>query len=162
MGKPDRQDAAPSQEAKLKFDLDFDTYRLSSLCDAISESCKQAKLDLDAYQFSHSSSDHPDASPNHGSRSSHEALPLTEALSFPALDRPERSFVSASAEHAKDIESPRLARPPQPVQTEAPAPTSVAIQRNRRHWLAWILPSSSVAAGIAIGCWFGFVEWPHL
>jgi hypothetical protein len=73
MGKPDRQDAAPSQEAKIKFDLDFDTYRLSSLCDAIAESCKQAKLDLDAYQFSHSSSDHPDASPNHGSSIPSEA-----------------------------------------------------------------------------------------
>src|SRR3977135_3078056 len=110
MGKPDRNDAAPSQDAKIKFGLDFDTYRLSSLCDAISESCKLAKLDLDGYQFSHSSSDHPDASPNNGSRSSHEVLPLTEALSFPALDLPEPSFVFASAEHAKDIESSRLVR----------------------------------------------------
>src|SRR3977135_1516819 len=110
MGKPDRNDAAPSQDAKIKFGLDFDTYRLSSLCDAISESCKQAKLDLDAYQFSHSSSDHPDASPIHSSRSRHELLPLTEAPR--SRDLLERSFVPASAEHEDDIGSPRPMRPP--------------------------------------------------
>jgi hypothetical protein len=117
-GKPDRKDAAPAKEIHL----------LSSLCDAISESCKQAKADRNACQFSHFSSDHPDASPNRSSRSSQELLPLTETPSFRAHDLLERSFLSA--QHAEDVESPRLVRPPQPVEND----TSVATQRNLRPW----------------------------
>src|ERR1700716_2469746 len=103
MGKPDRKDAAPCKEAEIRFDQDFDTYRLWSLCDAISESCKQAKLDLDTYQFSHSSSDHPDVSANDSSRSNHELLPLAEAPRSPPRDLLEPGFVSTSAERAEDI-----------------------------------------------------------